>query len=650
LKLSLTVKLLVSILLLVLVPVAGLSFLALDGLDEIRHDVDVLYTENLEVVAEIANGTRDLAGHESYFALFYINHGSEDESSYYNGMITYETRFRQFLRDFESTLSFEQLPNMAQIIIEQDRDDLLTDQTAVYGSLEAAWGDYLDDVGETRTNLNSGLTAAAAESFQNATSNMMLMNDAMDSLTAICQDAARLMDKVVDDTIRTSILWTIIGGSAVASVIAISTTAISLRITRPIVEVTKVAKEISEGNFATRLEIKPSKDEIGELVISMNSLIDNTSVPLQRLTESARAISSGDLTVDIDVDAKGDLATLVESFKKMRKGLVDLTDQIQHASMSIRESSALLAETTRHMTEATQQVSSSMTQTSKGAQIQADKVDEMVRMLGEQTKAIYDVVQSSQNASRASEDASDVAQKGSRSAEDALQRIKGLLRNVEETAEAMNQLTLKSKEISQIVMIITNIAQQTNLLSLNAAIEAARAGEHGRGFAVVADEVRKLAEGSRKAAGQIQDLLESVEKDITDATQKMDHTRSNVSEGMRTVSDSLKSLEDIAATVEETAAMVQEISASTEEQKALTESLAKNLDEVASIATQTSSSAEEVSASTQEVAAGMEELTASAQDLADLANRLNELTKAISVIAQDVRERAESADSSEELD
>src|SRR4030043_191597 len=135
------------------------------------------------------------------------------------------------------------------------------------------------------------------------------------------------------------------------------------------------------------------------------------------------------------------------------------------------------------------------------------RIDEMVRMLAEQTKAIYDVVQSAQNAAGASSNASEVAQNGSKSAHVSLEKMNSLVKNVESTADSMKQLAKKSKEISQIVSIITNIAAQTNLLSLNAAIEAARAGEQGRGFAVVADEVRKLAEDAQKSAGDIAALI-----------------------------------------------------------------------------------------------------------------------------------------------
>lgn len=656
-RLSLTIKLVAVMLVLALVPIVGVSMISLEGLGDTRGDIEILYSENLVVVSEIAAGSRTLANAETYFILTYMHYGTTEGSAYYVDLTTERAKFTQFLSTFSSTYSYDSLPNMADIVTSQNRVDLITDQEEVYDTIATEWSSFIDDLDETIAYLADGDATAADMAFKNATGSMDQVNEGMDQLIEICVEGAALMDAVAAETIKDSYFWTIFGGASVAVAIAAGALILSMLVTGPIVLVSKAVGKMAEGNFTTRLEIKATKDEIGDLVRSMNMLIDNTSRPLQELTESAQAIAAGDLSMDIDVEAKGDLAKLVDSFKTMRFALIKLTEQIQITSKSLRESSSILAETAKHMTDATQQVSSSMTQTSKGAQIQAAKVDEMVRMLGEQTKAIYDVVQSSQNAARASEDASDVAQRGSRSAEDALQRIKGLLNSVEETANAMNQLTKKSKEISQIVMIISNIAQQTNLLSLNAAIEAARAGEHGRGFAVVADEVRKLAEGSKKAAGQIQSLIESVETDIVDSTQKMDQTRVSVSEGTRTISEALKSLEDIAATVEETAAMVQEISASTQEQKALTESLARSLDEVASIANETSSSAEEVSASSEEVAAGMEELTASAQDLADLAGALNNITRSLSTIAlsadlklkarESATERAPAADEDE---
>jgi len=596
---------------------------------DIQKDATVLHDESIVVVAVIAGAGNDLASSHESFMTYVLNYGETGSSIFYNNMVNYQSSFMQFLRDYKNRYSLAVSPNMANIITDQGQMALITEETRAYGVVDAEWENYTDETATTISLLRANDTASAYDAARNASLHMETINLNMEDLINVNDDAAALMDSVIHTTINKAILYTIVGAAAVTVAVILLSLVFSSMETKPIVAVSKTAKTIAEGNFRTRLEIKATNDEVGDLVRSMNMLIDNTSKPLMELTESAQAIAGGDMTREINVVAKGDLATLVEAFKQMRQNLSKLTNETKIAAESLKDSSASFAETIGHMTENTQQVSSAVAQESKSAQAESLRIDEMVRMLSEQTKAIYDVVQSSQNAAGASANASEVAQNGSKSAQISLEKMNSMLRNVEDTAESMKLLSKKSKEISQIVSIITDIAHQTNLLSLNAAIEAARAGEQGRGFAVVADEVRKLAEGSRKAANQIQQLIELVENDIDDTTEKMEHTMKDASESSRTISDSLKSLEDIAATVEETAAMVQEISASTEEQKALTESLAKSLDEVAAISKENSASSEGISVSSENLAAGMEELTASAHELADLANKLNEITKQV---------------------
>ena len=626
-RLTLTAKFVAIILGLSLVPIVLVSAISVQGLNDVKTDANILHSESLAAVARVSQGLANIsAAHES-FMIFVLAYGSDDADRNQIDMVNYQQKFGQFVLDYGNLYSLNKLPHMAEIVTDANKDSLLAEDQQAWFNVDSQYDDYTKSTDDAQIHLASNRTSSAYSSANNASLCLESINENMTKLVDVNLEATSLVDNLIRETIRKATLYTIVGAGGGIAAVALATFYVSAKETRPIVAVSKAARTIAEGNLRTRLEIKTSNDEIGDLVKSMNMLIDNTSKPLVELTDSAMAIALGDFSKDIEVQGKGDMAKLIEAFKIMKSSLERLTRELRTASESIKESSSLLAETVGQMTQSTQHVSTSVMQASKSAQTESTRIDEMVKMLSEQTKAIYDVVQSSQNAAAASSNASEVAQNGSKSAQNSLEKMSSLLKNVEETADSMKQLSKKSKEISQIVAIITNIAHQTNLLSLNAAIEAARAGEQGRGFAVVADEVRKLAEGSRKAASQIQQLIELVESDIDETTKKMEHTMTDATESARTISDSLKSLEDIAATIEETAAMVEEISASTEEQKALTENIAKSLDEVAVVARETSSSAEGVSVSTEELAAGMEELTASAHDLADLAKKLNELTK-----------------------
>ena len=622
-RINLTAKLTAWILCLALLPIAGVSLVSVKGLYDINGNADILSTESLEAAGRIASGSNDLASIQECLSLYI----TDNDTTWLTSLSSHQASFGSFLSEYRSHYRLWAMDQIAAIINQSGRGDLFATENLTLSSIQTAWNAFVTDRNLVETNMKAGLVDRAYNSSGDASYHLLSISDNLDDLIETNEQASTLMGEVIADAIRNAEFMIFGSAGGVAAAIFLITLIISRNITRPVVAVSKTAKTISGGNYRTKLDMKVTNDEIGDLVKSMNLLIDNTSQPLIELTDSVKAIAAGDLSKEITLTAVGDLAVLVESFKKMRSNLAKLNEQMRTAAESLKDSSTSLAETIGHMTQSTQQVSGSVSQASKSAQLESAKIDEMVKMLAEQTKAIYDVVQSAQNAASASANASEVAQNGSKSAQHSLERMNSLLKNVEGTSDSMRLLSKKSKEISQIVAIITNIAQQTNLLSLNAAIEAARAGEQGRGFAVVADEVRKLAEGSRKAAGQIQQLIELVEHDIEETTQKMDRTMTDASESSRTISDSLKSLEDIAATVEETAAMVEEISASTEEQKALTESLARSLDEVATIARENSGAAEGVTVSSENLAAGMEELTASAHELAELANQLTEMTK-----------------------
>ncbi len=170
-----------------------------------------------------------------------------------------------------------------------------------------------------------------------------------------------------------------------------------------------------------------------------------------------------------------------------------------------------------------------------------------------------------------------------------------------ESARIVQTLGNRSKEIGNIIGTISDIADQTNLLALNAAIEAARAGEHGRGFAVVADEVRKLAEQTTTATKEIEQTIGSIRTEVEKAITAMDDTASKVKSGVALANESGKALDHIVTGVTGLQGMIQQIASATEEMSATTDEIAKDIGHIANSAKENSSAAEQTTQSSVEM-------------------------------------------------
>ena len=201
-----------------------------------------------------------------------------------------------------------------------------------------------------------------------------------------------------------------------------------------------------------------------------------------------------------------------------------------------------------------------------------------------------------------------------------------------QVAGAIRDLAAKSEQIGGIVETITGIAEQTNLLALNAAIEAARAGEQGRGFAVVADEVRKLAEESQAAAASISGLIGQIQSDTLNAVKVVEDGARRTEDGVATVAQTRDAFERIGESVEDMSAPHREDRGRRQRIAGSAARMHDEIGEVAGVAEQSSASAEEVSASTEQTSASTQEIAASAQELASSAQQLERLVAEFTLV------------------
>jgi len=294
----------------------------------------------------------------------------------------------------------------------------------------------------------------------------------------------------------------------------------------------------------------------------------------------------------------------------------DATARVSRAAQSVARSALGLSGSSEEILE-------SMRRIAAGATEQAARVEETVRTAKDLASDVDRITASAGRAQAASAAANESAKAGQTAARTAIEQMSLLRQGVEDSARAVRYLADRSLQIGHIVATITGLAQQTNLLALNAAIEAARAGEHGRGFAVVADEVRKLAESSGKSADQIAVLIGQTTQDIHAVVETMRARTADVATSAGVVNEALRSLAAIGQATERTSDVVHEIGRATAAQREAAATISKAVTEVAGIAAETRASTGTTSAAVAELSANLEKLAATAQQLARTANELD---------------------------
>ncbi|MDX1335941.1 MAG: methyl-accepting chemotaxis protein [Gammaproteobacteria bacterium] len=325
--------------------------------------------------------------------------------------------------------------------------------------------------------------------------------------------------------------------------------------------------------------------------------------PMNRISEVANQISNKDVTHQCSMVSHDTLGKIIDSFNRMAQTLRDMVRDIAHTSQALSSSASSMSDVTYA--------------TREGAELQKSMTEQVSDVVSTMNTTTHEVVHSVSNAREAANNANSLIINGasvSQEAEEAMQRIKA---DVEHTHNEINKLTQSSEQIGSVVDVIRGIAEQTNLLALNAAIEAARAGEQGRGFAVVADEVRNLANQTQKSTEEITEIIHQLQQDAQSTQRAMSEGLSKVDAGVESTRSTHTALQEMTAAIEAISQASEHIEQAVTEQSSQNDEVVRLVHEIKEISERT--------------LIGAQSNTAECDQFNELAKSLNEIVKEFKV-------------------
>jgi len=346
---------------------------------------------------------------------------------------------------------------------------------------------------------------------------------------------------------------------------------------------------------------------------------------LDNVFKGTRAISKGDLTSYFEPSSTDELGQLIFEVNKINIGLSTIITELQKVARRVALAGDEQASATEQFNLSSGSIAATTQELAAENYRQVDSINLAQKFSEELDGMVSNMVASSRTGMELSEKALTKADKGTANLRSTERQIDKIERSFEMSAGAMEELAMQSQQIERITNTITEIAQQTNLLSLNAAIEAARAGEHGRGFAVVADEVKKLAEETAVFAKEIQQIICGNSKKTAAAVTLMRQGTFEVTAGKGVLLETVHSINEIRDAIYQTARELQSNFHTASEIKASSSVLYRNLGEILQISDKSARAAESISASTEEQAAASQNIAASAQSLYHVLDELEKM-------------------------
>ncbi|WP_162224356.1 methyl-accepting chemotaxis protein [Halorussus amylolyticus] len=342
--------------------------------------------------------------------------------------------------------------------------------------------------------------------------------------------------------------------------------------------------------------------------------------------EVMNAAADGDLRVRVDTESKSDaMVAIGESLNEMLDDTERTVASVKRFSAHVSNAVVDVEDSAEEVMATGEEVSESVAEISAGATDQTEHLSEVADRMNDLSASAQEVAATVDEVAATSEQAAAAGELGREAAEDALAEMDAVETATERTVEEIEDLDAEMAAIGDIVEVITEIADRTNMVAINASIEAARSGANGDGFAVVAEEVKSLAEKTKESASDIEGRIERVQSKTSQSVEGMTETSQRVTAGIETVEGAIDALEEIAAYVEETDASIHEINDATESQAEASSAVVTMVDDVASISEETATQAEGVADAAEDQTQTLTSVSRDAEGLAERAAELSEL-------------------------
>lgn len=442
---------------------------------------------------------------------------------------------------------------------------------AVVGKFKDASGNYTV---QKEPDRNLAIQLVFGPAYQNSTAEIM---QPLDQFTRMLNERCNAEVRETRATVRAHSIYVSICIGVIFLAVVISQLFSSRAITRPLEETTKFAEHAAQGNLDASIDVT-GNNEIGRLRKTLNYMIERLRF---RIKESE--------------EKQAHAEEQSRSAEAAKREADDALNKANQAAKQIRDLAVRLADVAKASKDVSSDLAARIEHSNSGAQEQAQRVAETTSAMEQMNLAVTDIASNAAASAKGAQETRDAATEGVNVVGQVMESIQKVQDDSLELKDVMTDLDKHAQNITQIMNVISDIADQTNLLALNAAIEAARAGEAGRGFAVVADEVRKLAEKTMASTSDVANAIGSIQESSSKSICQVERNVSNINVTKELGAKARDTLNEILDMAINSADKIQAIAAASEEQSATSEGINHNIGQINIIATETASNMEEAS-------------------------------------------------------